>query len=161
MRAFNASVIELKDVPNMVRRVDAHIRRALHEHPVEIVIRRLLKTRPQEKHYHALIGDIADQYRHKGRSWEREDMKRLMVDAFWYDTRHDPDLAEAWSEVSALQLAPAIGRDGFVALGLQTRRFSKVLAIAFIEWLYAFGNENGVRWTASSLAAMEQYREAA
>ena len=117
----------------------------------DVVIRQTKKSRDQERHYHALIGDIAKQYRHKGMAWDSEDMKRLLVDAFKHETKGDPEnypgLRELWAEMGDVRLVPAIGRDGFVALGDQTRKFPKPLATAFITWLYAFGAENGVRWT--------------
>lgn len=106
-----------------------------------------LKTREQEKLYHAQIGDIARQYAHAGRKWESEDMKRLLVDAFRRDTKDDQDLRDLWATFGEMRLAPAIGADGFVALGYPTRRFPKRLASAFIEWLYAFGVEAGISWS--------------
>jgi hypothetical protein len=105
------------------------------------------KSREQEKKYHAQIRDIARQYVHAGRRWDEEDLKRLLVDAFREETKNDPELRDEWAALGDLRLAPAIGRDGFVALGYQTRKFTKKLGSAFIEWLYAFGAENGIEWT--------------
>lgn len=107
-----------------------------------------LKSREQEKLYHAQIGDIAKQYVHAGRKWEAEDMKRLLVDAFRRETKDDPVFREYWASFGDLRLAPPLGdADGFVALGYPTRRFPKPLASAFIEWNYAFGSENGIVWS--------------
>lgn len=113
----------------------------------EVLVRPPRKSRDQEERYHAMIGDIARQFEHAGRRWDAEDMKRLLVDAFKQDTRDDPDLSPLWREMGDLRLVPAIGRDGFVALGDQTRKFPKRLASAFIEWLFAFGAERGVEWS--------------
>lgn len=113
----------------------------------EVLVRPPRKSRDQEERYHAMIGDIALQYVHFGRKWDAEDMKRILVDAFKYETRNDPDLCELWAEMGDLRLVPAIRRDGFVALGDQTRKFPKKLASAFIEWLFAFGVENDIQWT--------------
>lgn len=104
----------------------------------------VLKSRSQEAHYHAQIGDIARQYEHAGRRWEAEDMKRLLVDAFRHETKDDPDLIEYWKEMGDFRIAPALGRDGFVVLGYQTRKFPKPLAAAFITWLHAFMAENRI-----------------
>jgi hypothetical protein len=106
-----------------------------------------LKSREQEKLYHAQIGDIARQWTHAGRKWDADDMKRLLVDAFWRDTKADTDLRDWWATFGDLRLAPAINSDGFVALGYPTRKFPKPLASAFIEWLYAFGVEAGIVWS--------------
>jgi hypothetical protein len=105
------------------------------------------KSRIQEEKYHAMFGDIARQYTHAGRKWDADDMKRLLVDAFKRETKDDPEFAELWKEMGELSLAPAIGSDGFVALGTQTKKLPRKLATALIEWLYAFGAENGIRWT--------------
>jgi hypothetical protein len=97
-----------------------------------------------ERCYHAHIGDIARQYEHAGRKWEAEDMKRLLVDAFRADTKDDNDLKEHWAAMGDFRIAPSIGRDGFVVLGYQTRKFPKPLANAFITWLEAFMAENHI-----------------
>src|SRR3546814_2942540 len=76
-----------------------------------------------------------------------EDMKRILVDAFKHETKNDPDFVDLWANMGDLRLVPAIGRDGFVPLGEQTRRFPKKLAAAFIEWLYAFMAENRIACT--------------
>lgn len=105
------------------------------------------KSRIQEEKYHAMIGDIARQYEHAGRKWDTDDMKRLLVAAFKHETKDDPELAEAWKVMGDVELAPPIVGNGYVLLGTQTKKFPKALATAFIEWLYAFGAENGIRWT--------------
>src|SRR3546814_10960294 len=62
---------------------------------------------------------------HAGRTWDDEDMKRILVDAFKHETKNDPDFVDLWANMGDLRLVPAIGRDGFVPLGEQTRRFPK------------------------------------
>jgi hypothetical protein len=104
------------------------------------------KSREQESKYHAMIDDIARQYRHAGRQWDAESMKRLLVSAFKHDTKDDPDLAELWKELDEIEIAPGL-RGEFVVLGTQTRKFPKKLASAFVEWLYAFGAEHDIRWS--------------
>src|SRR3546814_18968688 len=79
-----------------------------------------------------------------GRTWDDEDMKRILVDAFKHETKNDPDFVDLWANMGDLRLVPAIGRDGFVPLGEQTRRFPKKLAAAFIDWLSAFMSEHRI-----------------
>ena len=105
------------------------------------------KSRIQEEKYHAMFGDIARQYTHAGRKWDADDMKRLLVDAFKRETKDDPEFADLWREMGEMALAPAIGSDGFVMLGTQTKKFPRKLAAGLIEWLYAFGAENDIRWS--------------
>jgi NinB protein len=100
------------------------------------------KSRDQEEKYHAMLGDIAKQVRIYGREWDREDLKRLLVDQFVRDMK------EAGTPLSKQgAVVPSLDGSGVVQLGVQTRRFLKKEAIAFIDWLYAFGAENGVLWS--------------
>lgn len=111
------------------------------------------KSRDQEEKYHAMIGDIAEQFRFCGRLWDAEDMKRLLIDQFRRDTINDSDFRELWAQVAKIELAPSLDGSGTVALGVQSRRFPKKLAIAFIDWLFAFGDENDIAWSDKTLKA--------
>ena len=88
-----------------------------------------VKSREQEDRYHAMVGDIARQYQFMGRRWSKDDMKRLLVDAF----------ARAMQEAGTPlrqkgEIIPSLDGRGFVQLGIQTRRFLKPEASAFIEY---------------------------
>lgn len=114
---------------------------------VTVEVRDRKRTDEQNAKWHAMIGDIAKQYTHFGQQWKPEDMKRILVDAFRRDTSNDPDLAPLWAKMGETRMAPCIGGGGLVVLGEQTRQFPKKLGSAFIEWLYAFGAENQIRWS--------------
>lgn len=114
---------------------------------VVLEVRSLSKTRAQEEKYHAMIGEIAAQMTLHGKRLGAEAWKRLLVDAFKHDTKHDPELRQEWDKFGSIELMPALNHDGFVAIGEQTRKFSVKLASAFIEWLLAFGAENGVTFS--------------
>lgn len=106
------------------------------------------KSRDQERMYHDMIGEIAHQSLLYGKKLSAESWKRLLVDAFKHDTKDDPELKSHWDKFGDLQLLPALNHPGFVTVGEQTRKFSRKLASAFIEWLYAYGSQNGVRFSA-------------
>lgn len=112
------------------------------------------KSREQEEKYHAQIGDIAKQWRFCDRLWDVEDMKRLCLDQFRRDTIKDPAFADAWARMGHVAMAPSIDKSGVVALGIQSRKFGKVLGSGFIEWLYALGAEVGVRWSEPKAKSM-------
>lgn len=114
---------------------------------VHIVVQDPVKSREQEEHYHAQIGDIAKQVKFYGQLRSAEWCKRLLIDAFKHDTKNDPDLAPLWDSFGGYELAPALNNPGFVVVGEQSRKFGVKLASAFIEWLYAYGAENGVQWS--------------
>lgn len=100
------------------------------------------KKRAQEEKYHAMVGDIADQCEFMGRRWDRETWKRLLVDAFARVMRETGTPLHHDGAV-----IPSLDGQGFVQLGIQTRKFYVKEAAAFTDYLYAFGNERGVRWT--------------
>lgn len=100
------------------------------------------KKRAQEEKYHAMIGDIAKQVEHIGRKWHQDDMKRILVDEFAEEMRlagtplhHDG------------RVIPSFDGRRIVQLGIQTRDFYVKEASQFIEYLFAFGAQHGVRWS--------------
>lgn len=113
----------------------------------EVLIRPPRKSRDQEERYHAMFADIAEQWLFCGRKWDAESIKRLCVDQFKRETINDHDFAALWRDMGTVELAPSIDGSGVVALGTQTRKFPKKLASALIEWLLAFGAENGIAWS--------------
>lgn len=105
---------------------------------VTITVADPAKSREQEEKYHAIIGEIAAAERLYGKKLSAETWKRLLIDAFKHATKADPDLKPEWEKFGDIELVPALNHPGFVMVGEQSRRFSKKLASAFIEWLLAF-----------------------
>lgn len=115
----------------------------------EVVIRIFdEKSREQEEKYHAMIGDISRQMRYHGEKLDRESWKRLLVEAFVQIMRETAQ-AENKPDPFGGQARLLMSLDGqrVVQLGVQTRRFRKDIASEFIEYLYAYGTENGVKFT--------------
>lgn len=109
------------------------------------------KSRPQEEKYHAMIGDIAKQVEAFGEGWGEEDMKRMLVDQF------ARDMAAQGSPLKRQgRVVPSLDGTGVVQLGVQTRKFLKAEANAFIEWLYAFGAEHDVQWSGRAARGYEE-----
>jgi hypothetical protein len=95
----------------------------------------ILKSREQEKMYHALIGDIARQATHLGAKWDKEDWKRFLI---WQYSK-DAGLPTG-------RFVQSLDGTGIVQLGLQSRKFSKEEATGFVEWLLAWGAQNGITY---------------
>ena len=91
------------------------------------------KSRDQEKLYHDLIGQIAEQAKHAGFNWDAESWKRLLLAKFAKDTGR-----------AGGKMIPSLDFDGVVEVEIKSRRFTKQDATEFIEWLYAWGAQNGV-----------------
>ena len=106
---------------------------ALETKQLSLEIKDALKSRDQEEKYHAMIGEIAKQALHVGAKWDAEDWKRLLVWQFCKDI----GLNEG-------RILPSLDGTGIVQLGFQTRYFTKEQASEFVEWLHAWGAENGV-----------------
>lgn len=98
-----------------------------------LIIQEVSKTRDQEKKYHAMIGEIATQAEHLGSKWGAEDWKRLLLDKFSRETGRTHG-----------SIIPNLDNSGVVQVGTQSRKFSKSDGIEFIEWLNAWGADNGV-----------------
>lgn len=106
------------------------------------------KSREQEECYHAMLGDIARQWKFMGRLWPLDDVKRLLVDAF----------AKAMREAGTPlhhdgRVIPSIDGERVVQLGIQTSKFRVGEASEFIEFLSAWGAENGIEWNGEAAHA--------
>ncbi len=100
------------------------------------------KRRIQEERYHAMCGDIAKQCTFMGKRWDKDDWKRLLVDAF----------AKAMREIGEPlhhdgRVIPSLDGERVVQLGIQTSGFFVKEASAFIEYLFAYGAAEGVEWS--------------
>jgi hypothetical protein len=95
------------------------------------------KSREQEEKYHAMIGEIAKQASHLGAKWDIEDWKRLLVDQFIKDM----------NGLGASKIIPSLDGTGIIQLGFQTRKFTKEQASEFVEFLHAWGAQNGITYS--------------
>jgi len=103
---------------------------------LSLEIKAVNKSREQEEKYHAMIGDIAKQASHLGSKWDSESWKRFLLWQFAKDTNTNQG-----------QIVPSLDGTGIVQLGLQSRSFTKEQASEFVEWLHAWGAENGITFT--------------
>jgi len=102
-------------------------------HKLTLSIRAESKSRDQECKYHAMIEEISKQASHLGSTWGAEDWKRLLLDKFARETER----------VSG-KIIPNLDKTGVVEVGLQSRKFTVSDGSEFIEWLHAWGAENGI-----------------
>ena len=91
------------------------------------------KTREQERLYHAILGEIAQQAEHCGSKWDAEDWKRMTVWQFCKE-----------KQIEAGKIVPSLDMSGVVQLGQQTRKFTKEQASEFVEFLLAWCADNGI-----------------
>jgi hypothetical protein len=91
------------------------------------------RSDPQNKKYHAIIGQIAKQASHAGAQWDVESWKRLLIDQWAKD-----------SDRSRGELVSSLDGGDVIQLGLQSREFSKAEGAEFIEWLLMWSATNGI-----------------
>lgn len=108
-----------------------------------------VKRRIQEERYHAMMNDIADQTEYAGKRWDREDMKRILIDEFADEMRkagtplhHDG------------RIIPSEDGRRVIQLGVQSSRFYVKEASQFIEFLFAWGADRGVVWAEREMEAV-------
>jgi hypothetical protein len=126
------------------------------------------KTREQEKRYHSLLGEISKQVvfeepglRTRLRSPESkryppEVWKALLVDEFEQERAL---MGEPLRKPGRVVLS--LDGHRMVSLRPSTRDFSRKEASDFIEFLYAWGSEMGVLWSARAHEILEAGRMAA
>lgn len=125
-----------------LQRTTAH--RYVDEAPLGFVVsfNEPTKRRIQEEKYHAQIGDISDQTEYAGKKWDRDDMKRILIDEF----------AEAMRLAGTPlhndgRLVPSENGRRVIQLGIQSREFYVREASEFIAFLNAWGDDREVVWT--------------
>lgn len=97
------------------------------------------RNKAQNARLHAIFRDMSEQWQFMGRSWDRESLKRLMVDAFTQEmSMQGTPLQHAGGVI------PSVDGRRFVQLGAQTAQFTVQEMSLFIDYLQAFCAENGV-----------------
>jgi len=106
------------------------------------------RTLIQNARMHAMLTDIAEQSKHLNQVLEVDDWKRLCVAQFREDCiENNVDrLADYWRKQN-FKIMPGLSGSSLVTLGKQTRDFPKYVAAGFMEWIEAYGNNNGVKWS--------------
>jgi len=107
----------------------------------------------QNARFHAMLGDISKQVPFFGQKRDLETVKRLLVDAF---ARVKADMGEPLPGHG--YTLPSLDGRGVVQLGVQTRSLGKSITSELIEYLFAWGAENNVRWS-ERVDVPEWYRE--
>lgn len=103
------------------------------------------KSQDQIDKYHAMLDDIrkSGRFVFMGRSdWSKEDIKRLLIDAF------SAVKAEAGEPLRYQQeIVPSLDGKRIVTLAPRSRDFTRAEASDFISFLYAYGSDLNVRWS--------------
>lgn len=118
-------------------------------HRVAVVVESL-KSREQERLYHSCFRDLARDCLLAGMKHDPEAWKRALLQAFYEETRDDPEFAEDWKS-RAPRFVPDLYGRGLLMVGIESKRFTSGLASAFIEFVHSTGDQRGVKWSRTSL----------
>jgi hypothetical protein len=109
-------------------------------HRLVLTVKPATRTDEMNARLHATIGEIAKQLEWAGKKRDTETWKRLLV-AAWLRARGD-----------SLEILPAIDGRGVDIVFQRTSKLTQRETGELCEYVYAFGAENGVRFTAVEYA---------
>lgn len=122
--------------------------------PVLVTLSRPKRSGDQNRHFHALIGEIAKMVKPGGQSFDAEVWKTLLIDQF----QQEMEIAGTPISKPGRTVISLDGRRA-VTVRPSTTDLKKAEAAAFIEFLYSFGVDHGVTFTAPALEIYESYKE--
>ena len=102
---------------------------------IEIEAREERRNDPQNRKLHACIADISRQVSWAGRRWDVTDWKRLLTSS-WMRTRNEQAL-----------VLPALDGHGVEVLYRHTSDLTKSECAELLDFILAWGTEQGVEWS--------------
>jgi hypothetical protein len=96
-----------------------------------ISIKKPTRTLEQNAKMWAMLGDISKQCKHFNDYYSAEDWKDIFTASL----------------SNELKMVPTIDNTRWVVLGLKTRKMNKQQLIELIEFIQAYGDLNGVKWS--------------
>ena len=104
-----------------------------------VTIQEPTRNLEQNSKLHACLSEISRQVKFQGGKLSSDDTKRLLLDAFCRVRQ-----AEGNPLTNSGKVVPSLDGSGIVQLGMQSRNFKKADASEFIEYLIAWGVDQGV-----------------
>jgi hypothetical protein len=93
------------------------------------------RTLPQNDRFWAMLTDVATQHRINGRRYSTDDFKVMFLTAY---------AEETGAEIRHL---PALHRAGMIPAGRSSSDLGVKEMSEVIEWMFAWGSENGIVWS--------------
>ena len=144
-----------KALPAQVSVILDSIYKGIKGGPVVVTLSRLARSAIQNRKFHALIGDIAKQCVVEGRTYHQRIWKAWLVDQFEQELLANGERLRVQSEV-----VMSLDKKRLLSIRPSTTELSVKEAAQFIEFLFAFGTQEGVRFSDRALAAYDDYKEA-
>lgn len=118
----------------VAQRCTDFIREAAKFHDVQVVITEPKRTLAENALLHVLLSQVAQEVEWAGKRRDVETWKRLMVSA-WCRARGE-----------AIEILPAIDGHGVDLVPVRTSKLSKRDCAELIEFVYAWGADQGIVW---------------
>ena len=119
------------------------VEKGLASGPVQISLGRPRRSKDQNKKLWPMLTDLSKQVDWYGQKLSPEDWKHVLT-----------------ASLTKQRAVPGID-GGFVVLGVSTSRMNKDLFSQLIELIYAFGAEQGVRWSEQASQQLYELRNVA
>lgn len=130
------TIRDIPDIPKALEWTKSMVERGLgapERGPVVITMGRETRTQEQNDKFWPMLRDISKQVEWMGMKLREDEWKDLSTASF-----------------RSCKVLPNLNKDGVVAVGLSTSKMPKGEMSNYIEYLYAFGAENGVKWSEES-----------
>lgn len=117
-----------------------------HEKPLEVIIReeKCKRTLEQSAKFHAMCGDVANQKQWVGKKLSLDQWKVLFVSGHTVATN------------GSSEIVPGIEGE-FVNIRESTANMTLSRLSSLIEYVYAWGSENGIMWGTKEVSYAEIY----
>lgn len=143
IRTFTPNVAEGKELMLIFWRQVCSIMRSTRQGMT--IVAYIPQSREQQRIYHSALNDLAKQVEIDGKRHSAAVWKRYTLAAFYEETRAMDEYREEWRTLGALLI------QGQLLTTVTSTDFSKALASAYLTFLHALGDDNGVTWSPTSL----------
>ena len=161
MTSVRKNIITFTQIDPCLKWIDGGLTKLLNDgkNPyIEIGIEELISD-PQRAKFHAMIGDIVKQAVFKTPAltvkmsdYDLDEGKALLVR--WFE-RECESMGEPLKHGSRIVTDPFTGEQ--ITIRASTTKFLKKETISFVDWLYATGNDGGVKWSEPALKEYESW----
>lgn len=122
--------------PQVISNVVSGINDWIKGGPVQITLDEPKRTLAENALLHVLISELAGKLEWAGKKRDTETWKRLLV-AAWMRAEGNP-----------VEILPALDGNGVELIPVRTSGLGKKACADLIEFIYAWGAEQGIRWVA-------------
>lgn len=142
------------NAPALLPKVKEYIVKGIEAYgAVEVTLTKVTRTIAQNALWHAQIGEIAKQTKFNGSELTPEGAKEYLVLVFAFELEQD----QRPLKQGITQIPSRKSETGWMPVPPKTSKFDIDEGSEFIEWLFAYGAERGVRFNDKVTRQYEEY----